>query len=147
MKPAPPANARLLALNLLSAVLDQHENLGEANVDSGKLSPRDLGFARHLAYGVLRWYSALTWLADQLLDRPLKPKDRDVYRLLGAIRLTRQHVRVRGGAPGGDRAGDHAEQRRQQRERPRHANVTGEGGGFAHAPGQVLRPTATCARF
>ena len=43
---------------------------------------RDRAFARHLAYGVLRWLSALEWLAGQLLRRPLKRRDRDVQRLI-----------------------------------------------------------------
>jgi 16S rRNA (cytosine967-C5)-methyltransferase len=51
--------------------------------------PRDRGFSLHLAYGVLRWLSALEWLAGQLLQRPLKPRDRDVQWLvlLGLFQL------------------------------------------------------------
>ena len=52
---------------------------------------RDAAFARHLAYEVLRWLGALQWLAGQLLDRPLKQKDRDIARLilLGLVQLWR----------------------------------------------------------
>ena len=44
--------------------------------------PRDRAFASHLAYGVLRWYIALDWLASRLLNRPLKKRDRDIHHLV-----------------------------------------------------------------
>jgi len=37
---------------------------------------------RHLAYGVLRWLTALEWLADQLLVKPMRQRDRDVRWLI-----------------------------------------------------------------
>jgi len=48
----------------------------------GSLSGRDLAMARHLAYSVLRWLTALDWLADQMLNKPVKQRDRDIRRLL-----------------------------------------------------------------
>jgi 16S rRNA (cytosine967-C5)-methyltransferase len=76
----------MLAVMAIADVLDDAESLAEA--DSLKLDqeeavdPRDAAFARHLAYGVLRWLTALEWLADQFLDRPLKRRDRDIRRLI-----------------------------------------------------------------
>jgi 16S rRNA (cytosine967-C5)-methyltransferase len=79
-------NARLAALDLLASVLDRGMNLADASsaaaVEAGPADPRDRAFSRHLAYGVLRWLTALEWLAGQLLQRPLKPRDRDVQRLI-----------------------------------------------------------------
>jgi 16S rRNA (cytosine967-C5)-methyltransferase len=66
----------------LASVLDRGLNLSEAATQGLLEDARDQAFARHLAYGVLRWLGALEWLAGQLLRRPLKPRDRDVHRLL-----------------------------------------------------------------
>jgi 16S rRNA (cytosine967-C5)-methyltransferase len=73
-------DARLAALDLLGAVLDDGASLGEADTEA--VDDRDRAYARHLAYGTLRWLSALEWLAARLLKRPLKRKDRDIQRLL-----------------------------------------------------------------
>jgi 16S rRNA (cytosine967-C5)-methyltransferase len=79
-------NARLNALDLLGAVLDKGLSLADAGSiagdEAGPADPRNRAFSRHLAYGVLRWLSALEWLSGQLLQRPLKPRDRDVHRLI-----------------------------------------------------------------
>jgi len=74
-------DARLMALRLLGAVLDDGIALAEAPENTSG-DPRNRAYARHLAYGVLRWLSALEWLASQLLKKPLKQKDRDVQRLI-----------------------------------------------------------------
>jgi 16S rRNA (cytosine967-C5)-methyltransferase len=97
-------NARLVALELLTAVLDRGLNLTDAasagKAETAPTDPRDQAFSRHLAYGVLRWLGALEWLAGQLLQRPLKSRDRDVQRLIliGLFELwqtdTRPHAAV-----------------------------------------------------
>jgi len=74
--------ARLAALDLLGGVLDGRRALGEVRPSQQDLPARDLAFATHLAYGVLRWLGALEWLAGRLLDKPLKHKDRDMHRLV-----------------------------------------------------------------
>lgn len=73
---------RLTALALLACVLDQGQNLSEAQPANLPAEARDRAYARHLAYGVLRWLGALEWLAGGLVQRPLKARDRDVQRLL-----------------------------------------------------------------
>jgi 16S rRNA (cytosine967-C5)-methyltransferase len=79
-------NPRQLALDAVSRVLDRQTGLSEDEQlrtdPSGKSHPRDAAFATHLAYGVLRWLGALEWLAGELLDRPLKRRDRDIQRLI-----------------------------------------------------------------
>lgn len=75
-------NARLAALALLSRVLDQGLSLAETGGEEEPADPRDRAFSRHLSYGVLRWLGALEWLSGQLLQRPLRERDRDVQRLI-----------------------------------------------------------------
>jgi 16S rRNA (cytosine967-C5)-methyltransferase len=79
---AASGNPRMLALALLASVLDDGKNLGEAEIEDASTDDRDRAFSRHLAFGVLRWLTALEWLADQLLKRPLRKKDRDIHRLI-----------------------------------------------------------------
>jgi 16S rRNA (cytosine967-C5)-methyltransferase len=75
-------NPRIAALQALSEVLDSNTSLAESAALSRLRDSRDNAFARHLAYGVLRWLSALEWLAAELLSKPLKKRERDVQRLI-----------------------------------------------------------------
>ncbi len=75
-------NPRLAALAALSEVLDNGSNLADSQAFSHLDDKRDSAFARHLAYGVLRWLGALDWLAGELLEKPLKKRDRDVVWLI-----------------------------------------------------------------
>jgi 16S rRNA (cytosine967-C5)-methyltransferase len=76
------AGPRLTAVKMLSSVLDSGSNLADAESGNKLPDARDRAYARHLVYGVLRWLTALEWLADQLLRKPLRRKDRDVHRLI-----------------------------------------------------------------
>lgn len=82
MSKLPLSNSRLAALNMLQSVLDSGTNLGDADTVAAMEDGRDRAFARHLAYGVLRWLTALEWLAGHLLKKPLRQKDRDVQLLI-----------------------------------------------------------------
>ncbi len=75
-------NPRIAALLALAEVLDEHKSLADSTALSGLRDSRDSALARHLAYGVLRWLTALEWLAAQLFTKPLKQRDRDVRRLV-----------------------------------------------------------------
>ena len=75
-------NARLVALYEINAVFDNDQALGQPVKGRNQLEARDAAFSRRLAYGVVRWYSALDWLAGELLDRPMKSRDSDVQRLV-----------------------------------------------------------------
>ncbi|WP_116368472.1 16S rRNA (cytosine(967)-C(5))-methyltransferase RsmB [Parahaliea mediterranea] len=48
----------------------------------GAVAPRDTALLRELCYGSLRLWPRLEALADQLLDKPLRGKDRDIYALI-----------------------------------------------------------------
>jgi len=83
-----------VALQALSEVLDSNKSLAESEALSRLRDSRDNAFARHLAYGVLRWKSALEWLAAELLSKPIKQRERDVQRLLllGLQQLWQDHT-------------------------------------------------------
>ncbi|MEM1412834.1 MAG: 16S rRNA (cytosine(967)-C(5))-methyltransferase RsmB [Pseudomonadota bacterium] len=75
-------DGRRATLNALGEVLEDHRSLAEVRAFDALTDPRERAFARRLSYGVLRWKRALDWLADQLLQRPLRRKERAVRRLL-----------------------------------------------------------------
>jgi len=75
-------NPRLAVIQALSEVLDDNKNLGDSQALSSLQDSRDNALARNLAYGVLRWKSALEWLAGELLSKPIKKREVHVQRLL-----------------------------------------------------------------
>lgn len=87
-------NPRIAAIHALSEVLDKNKNLGDCEAFSRVKDSRDNAFARNLTYGVLRWLSALEWLASELLDKPLKKREHEVQRLvlLGLQQLWHDHT-------------------------------------------------------
>ena len=87
-------NPRIAALDALSEVLDENKNLGDAVALSRLRDHRDSALARNLAYGVLRWLTALEWLATKLLVKPLKKREIEVQRLilLGLQQLWHDHT-------------------------------------------------------
>jgi len=87
-------NPRIAAIHALSEVLDKNKNLGDCEALSRIKDSRDNAFARNLTYGVLRWLSALEWLAAELLDKPLKKREHEVQHLvlLGLQQLWHDHT-------------------------------------------------------
>ena len=75
-------------------MLDKNRNLGDCEALSRIKDSRDNAFARNLTYGVLRWLSALEWLAAELLDKPLKKREHEVQHLvlLGLQQLWHDHT-------------------------------------------------------
>ncbi len=85
--------ARALALRVLQRVIERGRTLDEAFADApppAELEPRDLAFARELAFGVCRWYFALREQLSVRLKKPLRARDRDVeiILLLGLYQLS-----------------------------------------------------------
>ncbi len=76
------SNPRQPAIAALSDVLDRGLNLNDSPALQDGPRSRDLSMSRHLVYGVLRWLTTLDWLADRLLDKPIKQRDRDIRRLI-----------------------------------------------------------------
>ena len=54
----------------------------------------EAALVQELAYGTLRWFHQLAGIAALLLEKPLKPKDQDVYALLLAGLYQLRHLRV-----------------------------------------------------
>lgn len=77
-------NPRLSAARLVFGVVERGQSLSQ--LLSGEPvdfdDPRQRALSHELAYGTLRWYHRLEAVLRQLLDRPLKVRDRDLHALL-----------------------------------------------------------------
>lgn len=74
---------RLAAARALAAVLGGKASLnGALPAQLERVEGRDRGLAQELAFGTARWEPRLALLADQLLQKPFKAADADVYALL-----------------------------------------------------------------
>jgi 16S rRNA (cytosine967-C5)-methyltransferase len=82
--PRTASNPRLLAARLVDRVLHQGDSLSTALVSqlASLDDPRERALAQELSFGTLRWFYRLDGVLRQLLPRPLKTKDRDLYALL-----------------------------------------------------------------
>ena len=83
-KPRPVSNPRLLAARLVDGVLHQGDSLSAVLAKQlvSLDDPRQRALAQELAFGTLRWFYRLDRVLGQLLTKPLKTKDRDLYALL-----------------------------------------------------------------
>ncbi len=77
-------NSRAAAARTLLKVVKQARPLDLSLTDTFKhLDDRkEQSFIQALCYGVMRWYPQLEFIADTLLDKPLKQKDTDIKLLL-----------------------------------------------------------------
>jgi len=86
-------NPRWIALQVMLKLLDQGRSLDDIfNSDwfrSLTVSRRDLGLSRELAFGLCRWYHALSPMLRQRLQKPIRARDRDIeiILLLGLYQL------------------------------------------------------------
>lgn len=74
--------ARLLAVKILVKLIDENKSLSQLKSELTKVDPKDRPFTQELCFGVARWFYRLTFIVDQLLKKPLKEKDSDIYVLL-----------------------------------------------------------------
>lgn len=81
-RPEGPLGARLAAAHAVQAVT-AGRSLAEVLPEFlPRVAAGERGLAQELAYGALRWHPRLSWILEQLLDRPLRRRDRDVHALL-----------------------------------------------------------------
>lgn len=76
-------NSRLVVVKILLQVLQHGRNLPDAIASySDKAEENDRGLVQAMSYGVIRLYPCLTFIADQLISKPLKKKDQDIVLLI-----------------------------------------------------------------
>jgi 16S rRNA (cytosine967-C5)-methyltransferase len=80
----PVISPRLLAARLVYGVLHEGDSLSAvlANQLASVDEPRQRALAQELTFGTLRWFYRLDSVLGQLLTKPLKTKDHDLYALL-----------------------------------------------------------------
>ena len=86
--------SRIVALNMLLAVLKEGQSLSSLNHLSDNLQSRDAAFARMISFGVLRFYHQLTAQLSPFIKKPLKTKDLDVQLVMLMALYQIQHMRV-----------------------------------------------------
>ncbi len=90
-------NLRGLAAQGLSRVIHDGHSLTAVldNLLPKLKDHQDRAFVQALCYGVIRHYFALDFMLQQLLDKPLKPKDGDIQALILVGLYQLQHMRVK----------------------------------------------------
>lgn len=80
----PLVNARLQALRWLTAVIKDGRSVNEllARDSVSQINIDQPAFAKQLLFGSLRFYHEIKAILDQLLQKPLKLKDTDVWTIL-----------------------------------------------------------------
>ncbi len=81
--PAGPrdANPRALAAQVIARVM-AGRYLDDALDEVLAVRPPEAALIQELSYGTLRWFHQLAGIAKLFLEKPLKPKDQDIYALL-----------------------------------------------------------------
>jgi 16S rRNA (cytosine967-C5)-methyltransferase len=91
-------NPRALAARVVEQVVVQAHYLDAALTETLAALPRaqarDTALVQEMSYGTLRWFDQLATVAALFLDKPLKPKDQDVYALLLVGLYQLQFMRV-----------------------------------------------------
>lgn len=89
-------NPRALAATLLAKVITEKQSLTAVlkNAFSDHLTHQDRALLQALCYGVMRYLPQLQLLAQQLLSKPLKAKDQDIYCLLLSGFYQLVHMRI-----------------------------------------------------
>ncbi|GHA20066.1 ribosomal RNA small subunit methyltransferase B [Arenicella chitinivorans] len=78
-------NTRAAAAQIAWQIIDKGQSLDaclSAFFEQNDFSPQDRGFVQELVYGVCRWHGELDWVASQLLQSPIRKKDRVVHFVL-----------------------------------------------------------------
>ncbi len=82
-------NPRLVALNWLIQVISHGRSVNELLATPTSISAQQLALSKQMLFGCLRYYHRLKTIADNLLEKPLKQKDNDLFLviLLGLYQL------------------------------------------------------------
>lgn len=74
--------SRLEAAKILTQLIGQERSLSDLRKELSGVNKEDKPLVQELCYGVARWYEQLDFILSQILKKPLKQKDIDVYSLL-----------------------------------------------------------------
>ena len=74
-------SGRLQALWWLTLVIRDGRSVNDILTHS-QVAPSENAFAKQLLFGSLRYYHQLRAILDQLIEKPLKQKDMDIYAIL-----------------------------------------------------------------
>ena len=89
-------SARSITVQLLQQVIEQKKNLSNLfnNEHILKQAGNEKALVQEMSYGSMRWYIQLVAILDQLIDKPIKPKDSELKYLLiiGLYQLI--HMRI-----------------------------------------------------
>jgi 16S rRNA (cytosine967-C5)-methyltransferase len=75
-------SARIIAVKILLRLRQQKGSLASEFTLANELDEQEKRFAQELCYGLCRWYFLLEFQLSDLLEKPLKNKDQDIYLLL-----------------------------------------------------------------
>lgn len=78
-----PVNVRAIAAQICFSVVDKGRSLAEEiPQNSSRIAAKDKGLLQEICYGVLRYLPELEYTVQQLMDKPLKGKQRSCHFLL-----------------------------------------------------------------
>lgn len=77
-------NTRCIAVKIVTELQEKQCSLSQILPEYKNLlkKPADQSLVQALCFGVCRWYPRLEFFVNQLLSKPLKAKDRDIFNLL-----------------------------------------------------------------
>lgn len=73
---------RVMAARIICQVADGSSLSDTLASKLAEVPPKERALVQELCYGVLRWWLRLHWIANNLLERPLKSRDRDLEALI-----------------------------------------------------------------
>ncbi|CAH0532273.1 Ribosomal RNA small subunit methyltransferase B [Vibrio stylophorae] len=88
-------NIRAVAAQVIYQVVDQGQSLSQALPQAQQqVAPRDQALLQEICYGVLRWLPRFEAIANQLMDKPLKGKQRVLHHLIlvGLYQLSQMRI-------------------------------------------------------
>ena len=88
------ANVRAVAAEAIAQVLRGRSLSAVLPKYSQKVADMDQGLFKELCFGTLRWYPQLQAIADHLMSKPIKDKEREIQALLACGIYQLMHMQV-----------------------------------------------------
>ncbi|MEM8593654.1 MAG: 16S rRNA (cytosine(967)-C(5))-methyltransferase RsmB [Pseudomonadota bacterium] len=85
---------RLIAVYILRDIITQNASLSQLDAQSHSLSAQDKSFVQAVCYGACRYFEVLDGCIDQLMKKPLKEKDADIFAVLISAAYQLLYMRV-----------------------------------------------------